>query len=130
MELKGSKVEEIMKQTQPTVSLETKVNYDDGDTDSELGDFVQDQKATEEVQITAENNILKEDLADVMACLTPRERKVLTLRFGLEDGRAMTLEEVGRELGVTRERIRQIEGKALRKLRIPSRSRKLKDYID
>ena len=97
--------------------------------DSHLGDFIQDEEAAQPAE-AASYNLLKEQLVDVLGTLTPREEKVLRLRFGLEDGRPHTLEEVGKEFDVTRERIRQIEAKALRKLRHPSRSKKLKDFLN
>ena len=121
-----SKVEEIMKITQGPVSLDTPVGEED---DSHLGDFIPDDDALAPAD-AASMSLLKEQLADVLKTLTPREEKVLSLRFGLEDGNPKTLEEVGKEFNVTRERIRQIEAKALRKLRHPSRSKKLKDFLD
>ncbi len=120
------KVGEIMKIAQEPVSLETPIGEEE---DSHLGDFIQDDDAPAPSE-AATFTLLKEQLADVLNTLTPREEKVLRLRFGLDDGRARTLEEVGKEFNVTRERIRQIEAKALRKLRHPSRSRKLKDYLE
>ncbi|MBQ2613760.1 MAG: RNA polymerase sigma factor RpoD [Clostridia bacterium] len=120
------KVGEIMKIAQEPVSLETPIGEEE---DSHLGDFIQDEDAPAPSD-AATFTLLKEQLADVLNTLTPREEKVLRLRFGLDDGRARTLEEVGKEFKVTRERIRQIEAKALRKLRHPSRSRKLKDYLE
>ena len=120
------KVMEIQKIAQDPVSLETPIGEED---DSHLGDFIQDEDSPAP-QDSAAYTLLKEQLEEVMNTLTPREAKVLKLRFGLEDGRARTLEEVGREFQVTRERIRQIEAKALRKLRHPSRSKKLKDYMN
>jgi len=120
------KVREIQKIAQEPVSLETPIGEED---DSHLGDFIPDDDAPAPAE-AASFSLLKEQLVDVLATLTPREEKVLRLRFGLDDGRARTLEEVGREFQVTRERIRQIEAKALRKLRHPSRSKKLKDYLD
>jgi len=125
MEIPVEKVMEIQKIAQDPVSLETPIGEED---DSHLGDFIQDEDSPAP-QDSAAYTLLKEQLEEVMGTLTPREAKVLKLRFGLEDGRARTLEEVGREFMVTRERIRQIEAKALRKLRHPSRSRKLKDYM-
>lgn len=119
------KVIEIQKIAQDPVSLETPIGEED---DSHLGDFIQDDD-TPAPQEAAAYTMLKEQLNDVMSTLTPREAKVLRLRFGLDDGKARTLEEVGKEFDVTRERIRQIEAKALRKLRHPSRSKKLKDYM-
>ena len=120
------KVREIMRVAQEPVSLETPIGEEE---DSHLGDFIPDEDAPAP-QDAASHTLLKEQLAEVLATLTPREEKVLKLRFGLEDGRARTLEEVGEEFNVTRERIRQIEAKALRKLRHPSRSKKLKDFLD
>jgi RNA polymerase primary sigma factor len=122
----AAKVREIIKVSQEPVSLETPIGEEE---DSHLGDFIEDQ-ATLAPADAASHQLLKEQVEDVLASLTSRERKVLILRFGLDDGRARTLEEVGREFGVTRERIRQIEAKALRKLRHPSRSKKLKDYLE
>ena len=126
MEISVEKVMEIQKIAQDPVSLETPIGEED---DSHLGDFIQDEDSPAP-QDSAAYTLLKEQLEEVMNTLTPREAKVLKLRFGLEDGRARTLEEVGREFMVTRERIRQIEAKALRKLRHPSRSKKLKDYMN
>ena len=126
MEIPVEKVMEIQKIAQDPVSLETPIGEED---DSHLGDFIQDEDSPAP-QDSAAYTLLKEQLEEVMNTLTPREAKVLKLRFGLEDGRARTLEEVGREFNVTRERIRQIEAKALRKLRHPSRSKKLKDYMN
>ena len=120
------KVREIMRVAQEPVSLETPIGEEE---DSPLGDFIPDNDAPAPAD-AASHTMLREQLADVLSTLTPREAKVLKLRFGLEDGRSRTLEEVGKEFNVTRERIRQIEAKALRKLRHPSRSRKLKDYLD
>ena len=120
------KVGEIMKIAQEPVSLETPIGEEE---DSHLGDFIQDDDAPAPSD-AATFTLPKEQLVDVLSTLTPREEKVLRLRFGLDDGRARTLEEVGKEFNVTRERIRQIEAKALRKLRHPSRSRKLKDYLE
>ena len=125
MEIPVEKVMEIQKIAQDPVSLETPIGEED---DSHLGDFIQDEDSPAP-QDSAAYTLLKEQLEEVMNTLTPREAKVLKLRFGLEDGRARTLEEVGREFQVTRERIRQIEAKALRKLRHPSRSKKLRDYM-
>lgn len=122
----AQKVREIIKVSQQPVSLETPIGEEE---DSHLGDFIEDAGALAPSE-AASRQLLKEQVEAVLASLTPRERRVLQLRFGLEDGRARTLEEVGREFGVTRERIRQIEAKALRKLRHPSRSKKLKDYLD
>jgi RNA polymerase sigma factor RpoD-like protein len=126
MDIAPEKVREIIKVSQEPVSLETPIGEEE---DSHLGDFIEDAGAMAP-QEAASHQLLKEQVEDVLASLTLRERKVLQLRFGLEDGRTRTLEEVGKEFGVTRERIRQIEAKALRKLRHPSRSRKLKDYLD
>jgi RNA polymerase primary sigma factor len=126
MEITAEKVREIIKVSQEPVSLETPIGEED---DSHLGDFIEDHTALAPAD-AASHQLLKEQVEDVLDSLTERERKVLQLRFGLDDGRARTLEEVGREFKVTRERIRQIEAKALRKLRHPSRSRKLKDYLD
>jgi len=126
MELPVERVMEIQKIAQDPVSLETPIGEED---DSHLGDFIQDEDSPAP-QDSAAYTLLKEQLAEVMGTLTPREEKVLRLRFGLEDGKARTLEEVGKEFMVTRERIRQIEAKALRKLRHPSRSKKLKDYMN
>ncbi len=125
MEMPVEKVMEIQKIAQDPVSLETPIGEED---DSHLGDFIQDEDSPAP-QDSAAYTLLKEQLEEVMSTLTPREAKVLKLRFGLEDGKARTLEEVGKEFKVTRERIRQIEAKALRKLRHPSRSKKLKDYM-
>ncbi len=122
----SEKVREIIKVSQDPVSLETPVGEED---DSHLGDFLEDESPLAPAD-AASHQLRKEQVRDVLNSLTPRERKVLELRFGLEDGRSRTLEEVGREFEVTRERIRQIEAKALRKLRHPSRSKKLKDYLD
>ncbi len=126
MEIPVEKVAEIQKIAQDPVSLETPIGEED---DSHLGDFIQDDDSPAP-QDSAAYTMLKEQLEEVMDTLTPREAKVLKLRFGLEDGKARTLEEVGKEFMVTRERIRQIEAKALRKLRHPSRSRKLRDYMN
>ena len=126
MNITEEKVREIMKIAQEPVSLETPIGEEE---DSHLGDFIEDQEArapAEEASFT----LLREQLDEVLKTLTDREQKVLRLRFGLDDGRARTLEEVGQKFGVTRERIRQIEAKTLRKLRHPSRSKKLKDYLD
>ncbi len=119
------KVREILKIAQEPVSLETPIGEEE---DSHLGDFIPDEDASEPSE-AASFTLLKEQLVDVLSTLTPREEKVLRLRFGIEDGRSRTLEEVGKEFNVTRERIRQIEAKALRKLRHPSRSKKLKDFL-
>jgi RNA polymerase primary sigma factor len=126
MEIPVEKVMEIQKIAQDPVSLETPIGEED---DSHLGDFIQDDDSPAP-QDSAAYTLLKEQLEEVMETLTPREAKVLKLRFGLEDGKARTLEEVGKEFMVTRERIRQIEAKALRKLRHPSRSKKLRDYMN
>ena len=126
MDMPVEKVMEIQKIAQDPVSLETPIGEED---DSDLGDFIQDEDSPEP-QDSASFTLMKEQLAEVMNTLTPREAKVLKLRFGLEDGRARTLEEVGKEFEVTRERIRQIEAKALRKLRHPSRSKRLRDYMN
>ena len=126
MDMPVEKVMEIQKIAQDPVSLETPIGEED---DSHLGDFIQDEDSPEP-QDSASFTLMKEQLAEVMNTLTPREAKVLKLRFGLEDGRARTLEEVGKEFEVTRERIRQIEAKALRKLRHPSRSKRLRDYMN
>lgn len=126
MEMPVDKVREIMKIAQEPVSLETPIGEEE---DSHLGDFIPDDEAPAPADAAA-FRMLKEQLLKILNTLTPREEKVLRLRFGLDDGRARTLEEVGKEFNVTRERIRQIEAKALRKLRHPSRSKKLKDYLD
>ena len=126
MEIGPEKVEEIMKISQEPVSLETPIGEEE---DSHLGDFIEDRTAPAPAD-AASFQLLKEQVSEVLGTLTDRESRVLQLRFGLEDGRSRTLEEVGREFGVTRERIRQIEAKALRKLRHPSRSRKLKDFLE
>ncbi|MDO5724799.1 MAG: RNA polymerase sigma factor RpoD [Tissierellia bacterium] len=126
MNMEPEKVREIMKIAQEPVSLETPIGEEE---DSHLGDFIPDEDVLSPSD-AATFTMLKEQLDDVLDTLTPRERKVLTLRFGLDDGRARTLEEVGKEFDVTRERIRQIEAKALRKLRHPSRSKKLKDFLE
>ena len=126
MGITPEKVREIMKIAQDPVSLETPIGEEE---DSHLGDFIPDEEALAPADAAA-YVLLQEQLVDVLDTLTPREEKVLRLRFGLDDGRARTLEEVGKEFDVTRERIRQIEAKALRKLRHPSRSKKLKDYLD
>lgn len=126
MELPTDKVREIAKISQLPISLESPIGEEE---DSHLGDFIEDQNALPPPD-AASKQLLKEQIDNVLDSLTPRERRVLQLRFGLEDGRSRTLEEVGKEFNVTRERIRQIEAKALRKLRHPSRSRKLKDYLE
>ena len=126
MNMSIDKVREIQKIAQEPVSVETPIGEEE---DSHLGDFIPDDDAPAPAEAPA-FSLLKEQLTDVLSTLAPREEKVLRLRFGLDDGRARTLEEVGSEFGVTRERIRQIEAKALRKLRHPSRSKKLKDYLD
>ena len=126
MNMPVEKVRDILKIAQEPVSLETPIGEEE---DSHLGDFIPDEEASEPSE-AASFTLLKEQLMEVLATLTPREEKVLRLRFGLEDGRTRTLEEVGREFNVTRERIRQIEAKALRKLRHPSRSKKLRDYLN
>ena len=126
MSMPVDRVREILKISQEPVSLETPIGEEE---DSHLGDFIKDDNVPVPADAAA-FTLLKEQLEEVLGTLTEREQKVLTLRFGLEDGRARTLEEVGKEFNVTRERIRQIEAKALRKLRHPSRSRKLKDYLE
>ena len=126
MDMPVDRVREILKISQEPVSLETPIGEEE---DSHLGDFIEDDNVPAPAEAAA-FTLLKEQLDEVLSTLTDREQKVLRLRFGLEDGRARTLEEVGKEFKVTRERIRQIEAKALRKLRHPSRSRKLKDYLD
>ncbi len=126
MDLTPEKVREILKIAQEPVSLETPIGEED---DSHLGDFIEDQDATSPSEHAA-YELLKEQLEDVLDTLTDREENVLRLRFGLDDGRTRTLEEVGKVFGVTRERIRQIEAKALRKLRHPSRSKRLKDFLE
>ena len=126
MDMPVERVREILKISQEPVSLETPIGEEE---DSHLGDFIQDDNVPVPAD-AATFTLLKEQLDEVLSTLTEREQKVLILRFGLEDGRARTLEEVGKEFNVTRERIRQIEAKALRKLRHPSRSRKLKDYLE
>ena len=125
-EMPVERVREIMRIAQDPVSLETPIGEEE---DSHLGDFIQDDNVPVPADAAA-FTLLKEQLVEVLDTLTDREQKVLRLRFGLDDGRARTLEEVGKEFNVTRERIRQIEAKALRKLRHPSRSRKLKDFLD
>ena len=126
MNMPVDKVRDILKIAQEPVSLETPIGEEE---DSHLGDFIPDEDASEPAE-AASFTLLKEQLMEVLSTLTPREEKVLRLRFGLEDGRTRTLEEVGKEFNVTRERIRQIEAKALRKLRHPSRSKKLKDFLN
>ena len=124
MDMPTSKVRNILKISQEPVSLETPIGEED---DSHLGDFIPDDDAPAPAEAVAVT-LLKEQLMDVLNSLTPREAKVLRLRYGLDDGKARTLEEVGKEFNVTRERIRQIEAKALRKIRHPGRSKKLRDY--
>jgi len=126
MDMPVERVREILKIAQEPVSLETPIGEEE---DSHLGDFIPDEDASEPAE-AASFTLLKEQLIEVLSTLTPREEKVLKLRFGIEDGRTRTLEEVGKEFNVTRERIRQIEAKALRKLRHPSRSKKLKDFLN
>ena len=126
MDISEERVREILKISQEPVSLETPIGEEE---DSHLGDFIEDEEALAPAE-AASFFLLREQLEDVLSTLTLREKKVLQLRFGLEDGRSRTLEEVGQVFGVTRERIRQIEAKALRKLRHPSRSKKLKDYLE
>jgi RNA polymerase primary sigma factor len=126
MEIAPEKVEEIIKVSQLPISLESPIGDEE---DSHLGDFIEDRNTLPPADV-ASRQLLKEQIEEVLNTLTPREQRVLQLRFGLEDGRSRTLEEVGKEFNVTRERIRQIEAKALRKLRHPSRSRKLKDYLE
>ena len=126
LDMPVDKVREIMRVAQEPVSLETPIGEEE---DSHLGDFIPDDEAPAPAD-AASHTLLREQLGEVLDTLTPREEKVLRLRFGLEDGRSRTLEEVGKEFNVTRERIRQIEAKALRKLRRPSRSKKLKDFLD
>ena len=120
------KVREIMKIAQDPISLETPVGEEE---DSHIGDFIEDQESPAPAE-AASQELLREQLNEVLHTLTPREEQVLRLRFGLEDGRQRTLEEVGQQFNITRERIRQIEAKALRKLRHPSRSKKLRDYLN
>jgi RNA polymerase primary sigma factor len=126
MEIPPGKVREVVKVAQLPISLESPIGEEE---DSHLGDFIEDRRALPPVD-AATKRLLKEQIDEVLSTLTPREKRVLQLRFGLEDKRSRTLEEVGKEFNVTRERIRQIEAKALRKLRHPSRSRKLKDYLE
>ena len=126
LHIEESKVEEVLKIAQEPVSLETPIGEEE---DSHLGDFIQDDEASQPSE-EASYTLLREQLEEVLSTLTPREEQVLRMRFGLTDGKPHTLEEVGKEFDVTRERIRQIESKALRKLRHPSRSRKLKDYLE
>lgn len=126
LDMPVEKVREIIRVAQEPVSLETPIGEEE---DSHLGDFIQDDEAPAPAEV-ASHTLLREQLSDVLSTLTEREEKVLRLRFGLEDGRSRTLEEVGKEFNVTRERIRQIEAKALRKLRHPSRSKRLKDFLD
>ena len=126
MDMSPDKVREIMKIAQDPVSLETPIGEEE---DSHLGDFIEDDTSPAPAE-AASYTLLREQLCEVLSTLTPREEDVLKLRFGLKDGRTRTLEEVGRVFNITRERIRQIEAKALRKLRHPSRSKRLKDYLD
>ena len=126
MEVPPERVREILKVSQEPVSLETPIGEEE---DSHLGDFIEDSSAPAPAD-AATFQLMREQVEEVLESLSDRERRVLQLRFGLEDGRSRTLEEVGRDFGVTRERIRQIEAKALRKLRHPSRSRKLRDFLD
>ena len=126
MEMTAERVREIRKSAQQPVSLETPIGEEE---DSHLGDFIEDPAAIAPAD-AATSQLLREHVEGALRTLPPRERRVLRLRFGLDDGRARTLEEVGREFGVTRERIRQIEAKALRKLRAPSRSKRLRGYLD
>jgi RNA polymerase primary sigma factor len=126
MEMPAERVREILKISQEPISLETPIGEEE---DSSLGDFIPDNN-TQAPSEAASYQLLKEQVDDVLDSISQRERRVLQLRFGLEDGRSRTLEEVGREFGVTRERIRQIEAKALRKLRHPTRSKKLRDFLE
>ena len=126
MEVTPEKVEEILKISQGPVSLEMPIGEEE---DSHLGDFIEDRSGVAPAD-AASYQLLKEQVDSVLDTLNDREKRVLQLRFGLEDGRSRTLEEVGREFGVTRERIRQIEAKALRKLRHPTRSKKLRDFLE
>ena len=126
MEVQPEKVQEILKISQGPVSLETPIGEEE---DSHLGDFIEDRSGLAPAD-AASYQLLKEQVNTVLDTLNDREKRVLQLRFGLEDGRSRTLEEVGREFGVTRERIRQIEAKALRKLRHPNRSKKLRDFLE
>jgi RNA polymerase primary sigma factor len=126
MDISGDRVLEIMKLNQLPLSLETHVGEDG---EASIGDFIEDRNAVAPPE-AASYQFLKDQIEEVISSLTPREKRIVQLRFGLEDGRARTLEEVGKEFNVTRERIRQIEAKALRKLRHPSRSRKLRGYLD
>jgi RNA polymerase primary sigma factor len=126
MEVSPEKVQEILKISQGPVSLETPIGEEE---DSHLGDFIEDKSGLAPAD-AASYQLLREQVGSVLGTLNDREKRVLQLRFGLDDGRGRTLEEVGKEFGVTRERIRQIEAKALRKLRHPSRSQKLRDFLD
>lgn len=126
MNMSAEKVREIMKIAQDPISLETPIGEEE---DSHIGDFIEDRDTPAPAD-SASYALLREQLSEVLHTLTPREENVLKLRFGLEDGRTRTLEEVGQQFNITRERIRQIEAKALRKLRHPSRSKKLKDFLD
>jgi len=126
MEISPDRVRDIIKISQEPVSLETPIGEEE---DSNLGDFIEDHKALAPAD-AASRQMLKEQMEEVLQSLSDRERDVLTMRFGLDDGRPRTLEEVGKHFSVTRERIRQIEAKALRKLRHPSRAKKLKDYLE
>ena len=126
MEIPPERVRDIMKLLQQPVSLETPIGQEE---DSRLGDFIEDKSAEAPVEAAA-HGLLRVQIGVVLGTLTNREQRVLTLRYGLEDGRGRTLEEVGKEFGVTRERIRQIEAKALRKMRHPSRSKQLMDFLD